>query len=60
MDQMMVNTEQGTAWNGDEVVLLGESGGERVSAEEMAEWADTIPYEILTNISTRVPRVYIP
>ena len=60
MDQMMVNTEQGTAWNGDEVVLLGESGGERVSAEEMAEWADTIPYEILTNISTHVPRVYIP
>ena len=60
MDQMMVNTEQGTAWNGDEVVLLGEFGGERVSAEEMAEWADTIPYEILTNISTHVPRVYIP
>jgi len=25
----------------------------------LAEWADTIPYEILTNINTRVPRVYL-
>jgi len=60
MDQMMVNLEQGSAWNGDEAILLGEFGGERVTAEDMAEWAGTIPYEILTNINTRVPRVYIP
>ena len=59
MDQMMVNLGQGSAWNGDEVILLGESGGERITAEDMAEWAGTIPYEILTNINTRVPRVYI-
>jgi len=59
MDQMMVNLEQGTAWNGDEAILLGESGGECVTAEDLAEWAGTIPYEILTNINTRVPRVYI-
>jgi alanine racemase len=60
MDQMMVNLEQGSAWNGDEAILLGEFGGERITAEDLAEWAGTIPYEILTNINTRVPRVYIP
>jgi len=60
MDQMMVNLEQGSAWNGDEAILMGEFGGERITAEDLAEWAGTIPYEILTNINTRVPRVYIP
>ena len=59
MDQMMVNLEQGTAWNGDEATLLGESGNERITAEDLAEWAGTIPYEILTNINSRVPRVYM-
>ena len=43
---------------GDEVVLLGTQDGETVSAEEMAGWADTISYEILTSIGTSVPRHY--
>jgi alanine racemase len=59
MDQLMVNIEQDSAYNGDEVILLGESGGEKITVEELAEWAGTIPYEILTNINTRVPRVYV-
>jgi alanine racemase len=59
MDQMMVNIEQDSAFNGDEVVLMGASGAECISAEDLAEWAGTIAYEILTNINTRVPRVYI-
>jgi alanine racemase len=58
MDQMMVNIEQGTGYNGDEVVLVGEQEGERLTVEELAAWAGTIPYEILTAISERVPRVY--
>ena len=58
MDQMMVNIGWDSAYNGDEVVLLGESGGEAISCEQLAEWAGTIPYEILTNINTRVPRLY--
>ena len=58
MDQMMVNIEDGTGYNGDEVVLIGEQGGERVTVEELAERAGTIPYEVLTAISERVPRVY--
>ncbi len=60
MDQMMVNIEEGTGYNGDEVVLIGEQGNERVTVEELAEWAGTIPYEVLTAISERVPRVYEP
>ncbi len=59
MDQMMVNIEADSAFNGDEVTLMGESGGEAITAQELADWAGTIPYEILTNINTRVPRVYI-
>jgi alanine racemase len=64
MDQMMVNIEDGSAYNGDEVILIGESGGTstssvQVTVEDLAEWAGTIPYEILTNIGARVPRVYV-
>jgi len=60
MDQVMVNIEWGEAWNGDEVVLVGDQGGARVTVEELAEWAGTIPYEILTAINARVPRIYEP
>ncbi len=59
MDQMMVNIESDSAFNGDEVILVGESNGETISVQDLADWAGTIPYEILTNINTRVPRVYI-
>ncbi len=44
---------------GDEVVLCGPQGGEEVSAEELAERAGTIAYEILTRIGPRVRRVYV-
>lgn len=43
---------------GAEVVVLGEQGEERIGAEDVAEWAGTIPYEVLTNVSRRVPRFY--
>jgi len=59
MDQMMVNIESNSAFNGDEATLIGESGSEAITAQDLADWAGTIPYEILTNINTRVPRVYI-
>ena len=45
---------------GDEVVLLGPDGdGNSIQAEELANWAGTIPYEIFCGISKRVPRVYL-
>ncbi|HRN68101.1 MAG TPA: alanine racemase [Promineifilum sp.] len=59
MDQLMVNIEWETAYNGDEVILIGQTeSGTTITVEELAEWAGTIPWEILTNVNTRVPRVY--
>jgi alanine racemase len=43
---------------GDEVVLIGRQGDETISADEMASWANTISYEILTSIGARVPRIH--
>jgi alanine racemase len=59
MDQFMINIEQDSAYNEDEVLLIGEGEDAQITVEELAEWAGTIPYEILTNINTRVPRVYL-
>jgi alanine racemase len=58
MDQIMADIGRGSAYNGDEVVLLGESEGQSIRIEELAAWAGTIPHEVLTSINTRVPRVY--
>jgi len=39
------------------VTLVGEQGEARILMEEVAEWAGTIPYEIMCGVSARVPRV---
>ena len=44
---------------GDEVVLLGTSGEEEITAYELAKKAHTIPYEIISNVSSDIPRIYI-
>ena len=59
MDQVLVNLENDAADTMDEVVLLGEQDRAVITADELAELAGTIAYEILTNISARVPRVYV-
>lgn len=56
MDQFMVDLGQGTAYNEDEVVLIGAQGDERITAEALAEHAGTIPYEILVGLNERIPR----
>ena len=55
---MMDVTDIGGVQQGDEVVLLGRQGNAVISADEMAAWSNTISYEILTSIGTRVPRIY--
>jgi len=42
----------------DEVVLMGSQGSDCISMNDLARWAETIPYEILCGISKRMPRVY--
>lgn len=59
MDQFMVNLEWGTAYNGDVVTIIGNDGEHNISAQDVADWAGTIPYEVLTNLHARVPRVYV-
>lgn len=59
MDQTLVDVSSlGEVVPGDEAVLIGAQGEERVSATDLAAWCGTIPWEILTGISYRVPRVY--
>lgn len=42
---------------GDDVTLLGEQGEEKITAWDLADWAKTIPYEILAGFSERIPRI---
>jgi len=60
MDQIMVDvTDIDGVQPGDKVTLLGTDGAHTITADHMAQWADTISYEILCDISKRVPRQYI-
>jgi alanine racemase len=60
MDYFMCDlTEVESASVGDSVTLIGKQGGVSVTASELAGFAQTIPYEILTGISERVPRLYV-
>jgi alanine racemase len=62
MDEIMVNVGSDPVELGDEVVLLGTQAlADRTGAidlEELATWAGTIPYEITTAVSARVPRLF--
>jgi len=59
MDQTMVDvTALPEVRQGDPVTLIGEDGADRITVEEVARWAGTIPYVILTGIGARVERIY--
>ncbi len=59
MDFIMVDvTDIPNVSIGDEVVLIGRQGGERITAQEIADRAHTISYEVFCSIGKRVPRVY--
>jgi alanine racemase len=57
MDQFLVDVGDADVSIGDEVVLWGDSSTGAPSAEEWADWAGTINYEIVTRVGPRVPRV---
>ena len=57
MDQTIVEVTGGPEVHpGDQVVLLGEQGDERITAQEWADRLDTIPYEVVCGFSVRLPR----
>ncbi len=60
MDQVIVDVSQaGLVELNSEVVLIGSQGKERITAEEVATWAETINYEVVTALLPRVPRLYV-
>jgi alanine racemase len=58
MDQTMIDVSAiPGVRQGDEVVLIGEQGSEKITAEEVAQRLGTINYEVVSEILARVPRV---
>ena len=59
MDQLVVDVGDDEVGVGEDVVLLGRQGDEYISADEWAQRAATITWEILCGVSARVPRVLV-
>ncbi|MET0324011.1 MAG: alanine racemase [Ilumatobacteraceae bacterium] len=59
MDQLMVDCGDDPVQRGDEVVLIGGQGGDRITAEEWGARLDTIGYEVVCGIGARVPRLLV-
>ncbi|MBC8390248.1 MAG: alanine racemase [Actinobacteria bacterium] len=63
MDQFMIDITDVARDNninvGDEVILMGESKGKRITAEDIAELMGTINYEVVCMFKNRIPRIYI-
>jgi alanine racemase len=58
MDQLMVDVGDALVKVGDEVVLIGSQGKNKITAEELAFLSGTIPYEIACGLGSRIPRIY--
>lgn len=59
MDQIMVDVTGKDVKIDDEVILIGRSGKEEITADEIANLTGTINYEVVCNIGKRVPRIYV-
>lgn len=58
MDQFMVDIGMNEVYIGDEVTLIGRQGMQRISLEDAALIADTVPYELLCSLNGRLSRIY--
>ncbi len=59
MDQIAIDVSNvNGVTEGDEVTLLGAAGDNEITINDFAEWAETIPYQVLTGIGSRVRRTY--
>ena len=59
MDSFMADIGDATCEVGDEAVLIGTQGSERITAEEVAGRMGTINYEVVTLLTRRLDRVYL-
>ena len=58
MDMTMIDVTGMDVAPGDEVVMVGEQGGESIGVREIAAAIGTIPYELLCRLGSRIERVY--
>jgi len=58
MDQLLVDVGDLDVAVDDDVVLLGAQGDDEITADEWAARLDTIPYEVVTRLGSRLPRRY--
>jgi alanine racemase len=58
MDMLTVDVTGQDVFPGDEVVILGSQGEDRLDVREMAATIGTIPWEIVCRIGARIERVY--
>ena len=59
MDQMLADVSRIPGVRpGDEVILIGHCGKHTITASQLGDWCGMIPWEVLTNITHRVPRIY--
>ena len=58
MDHTMVDTGNDHIKPGAEVILIGQKGKLEITAQDVADWARTIPYEITSRLSLKTPRIY--
>ena len=58
MDQIMVDVGDLKVRLGEEAVLIGSQGRQRITVEELAGLTNTIPYEIVCGFGRRIPRIY--
>jgi len=59
MDLIAVDSTGMDVRDGSQVILIGRDKKNKIGANELAQWAGTIPYEILCALSQRVSRVYL-
>jgi alanine racemase len=59
MDQTMIDVGSDPVKPGDKVTLIGTDGSETITVDDVARLSQTIAHEVLTGLTSRVPRVYI-
>ncbi len=58
MDMTVLASSEHAPVAGGVATLIGADGDDEITVDDMAEWAGTISYEILTGLSPRVARIY--